>query len=259
MKKLEIKGFIAGILVMLMLSGVTALAAARTESIQVTFNNIRLVVNGTPITPRDGAGNVVEPFIWNGTTYLPVRAVASALGQEVEWDGNTQTVYIGNSGTTTAQPAPEPEPTPAPIAEKGPLTEVATLVRRQENRSGDTWTSHSTVIDGETYNSVLNFRRRPRGFGSGAHSRYAVYALNGQYNTLNGHVGWVSGTGDARHRVNVVLNFIGDGRVIGSIDVSHSSPALPYSVNVSGVQELQIQMRFPENGECVYAMSGILE
>ena len=31
----------------------------------------------------------------NGTTYLPVRAVANALGKEVYWDGPNYTVYIG--------------------------------------------------------------------------------------------------------------------------------------------------------------------
>ncbi|MCL2401000.1 MAG: copper amine oxidase N-terminal domain-containing protein, partial [Oscillospiraceae bacterium] len=29
-----------------------------------------------------------------GTTFLPVRAVAEALGQEVDWDGATNTVYL---------------------------------------------------------------------------------------------------------------------------------------------------------------------
>ena len=59
--------------------------------------NIKLVVDGAPVTPKDAAGNAVEPFSCNGTTYLPVRAVASALGKEVTWDGNTNTVYIGDA------------------------------------------------------------------------------------------------------------------------------------------------------------------
>ncbi|NCC69307.1 MAG: copper amine oxidase N-terminal domain-containing protein, partial [Clostridia bacterium] len=40
-------------------------------------------------------------FIYGGTTYLPVRAVASALGVEVGWDGDTSTVYLGEQPTTT--------------------------------------------------------------------------------------------------------------------------------------------------------------
>jgi hypothetical protein len=59
-----------------------------------------LVVNGQEVTPRDVQGNVVEPFIFEGTTFLPVRAVAEALGQEVNWDGATNTVYIEDTAAT---------------------------------------------------------------------------------------------------------------------------------------------------------------
>jgi hypothetical protein len=56
------------------------------KTISATYNNIKLYVDGTLITPKDAAGNVVNPFIYNGTTYLPVRAVGSALGKTVGWD-----------------------------------------------------------------------------------------------------------------------------------------------------------------------------
>jgi len=90
-----------GILLTVLLLGTTAtaLAAMRTEEINVTFRGISVVIDGELIIPRDAAGNVVEPFIWEGTTFLPVRAVADALGQEVDWDGSTSTVYL-----TTPQP-----------------------------------------------------------------------------------------------------------------------------------------------------------
>ena len=54
------------------------------------------MVDGIPIVPKDAKGNIVEPFIYEGTTYLPVRAVGEALGKAVTWDGATKTVYIGN-------------------------------------------------------------------------------------------------------------------------------------------------------------------
>ena len=74
-----------------------ALAASGTRTLEVTFKDIKLVVDGTEVVPKDAAGNVVEPFVYNGTTYLPVRAVGEALGKGVTWDGNTNTVYIGNA------------------------------------------------------------------------------------------------------------------------------------------------------------------
>ena len=56
---------------------------------------MKLTVEGVPYTPTDLAGRVVEPFIIDGVTYLPLRAVANALGVAVDWDGSTNTVLLG--------------------------------------------------------------------------------------------------------------------------------------------------------------------
>lgn len=78
----------------------TALAANTVyKNIRVQYCGIKLMVNGAPVTPKDANGSTVEPFIYNGTTYLPVRAVGNALGQDVSWNGNTKTVYIGMNET----------------------------------------------------------------------------------------------------------------------------------------------------------------
>jgi hypothetical protein len=55
-------------------------------------------------------GAAVDPFISDGTTYLPVRAVSVALGKKVDWDAETKTVYItdGASGETAGPAAPPP-------------------------------------------------------------------------------------------------------------------------------------------------------
>lgn len=69
--------------------------SARKETINADYLDIRLVVDGKEVTPKDANGKVVEPFAYNGTTYLPVRAVGEALGKTVRWDGETQTVHLG--------------------------------------------------------------------------------------------------------------------------------------------------------------------
>lgn len=85
-------------LALLLLCG-TAFAAGtiRTQMIEANYMDIQLVVNGLKVTPTDASGNALEPFASNGTTYLPVRAVAGALGENVHWDGATNTVYIGDN------------------------------------------------------------------------------------------------------------------------------------------------------------------
>ena len=47
------------------------------------YDNIKIFMDGEEVTPKDGNGQSVEPFIYNGTTYLPVRAVSNAIGKEV--------------------------------------------------------------------------------------------------------------------------------------------------------------------------------
>lgn len=71
-------------------------AASRSKTITAYYSDIKLVVDGVTVTPRDANGSVVEPFVSDGTTYLPVRAIGEALGKTVSWDGKTRTVYIGN-------------------------------------------------------------------------------------------------------------------------------------------------------------------
>jgi len=44
---------------------------------------------------KDGLGNPVYPIIYNGTTYLPIRAVSNMLDIPVAWDATTKTVILG--------------------------------------------------------------------------------------------------------------------------------------------------------------------
>lgn len=59
-------------------------------------------IDGTELVCYDVNGNKVEPFVHEGTTYVPVRAVASAFDTEVSWDQETKTVHLGESGGTPA-------------------------------------------------------------------------------------------------------------------------------------------------------------
>ena len=60
---------------------------------------IRVFIDGVLITPRDARGNIVEPLIIDGTTYLPVRAIGESFGMNVHWDGAAQSVFVGTRPT----------------------------------------------------------------------------------------------------------------------------------------------------------------
>ena len=71
-------------------------SAATMKEIKVAMGGIKIYVDGNLKKPTDVNGNVVEPMIYDGTTYLPVRALTGMLtDKEVAWDQESQTVYIG--------------------------------------------------------------------------------------------------------------------------------------------------------------------
>ncbi len=69
-------------------TSITAMAKVMEQEITVSYNDIKVTVNGEKITTNS------EPFIYKGTTYLPVRDVAEAVGKDVKWDNNTKTVAL---------------------------------------------------------------------------------------------------------------------------------------------------------------------
>lgn len=89
--------FLCGVFTTILVMGlVTSAFAVSIVNRELYYNDIKIRLNGKTLTPKDAAGNPVEPFIIDGTTYLPVRAVGEALGLNVSWDGATNTVILGN-------------------------------------------------------------------------------------------------------------------------------------------------------------------
>lgn len=86
----------------------TASASTGTVHRTLSYNDIKITLDGQEITPRDANGNYIEPFIIDGTTYLPVRGIASALGLDVSWDQTTKTVQL-NTGSVSAPATPQSE------------------------------------------------------------------------------------------------------------------------------------------------------
>lgn len=94
--KRQWKGFVSGVLITLLLVGSIGTAAATVgrKTVEITYNDISVTLDGTSVALVDANGNPVEPFMLDNTNYLPVRAVAQALGLNVGWDGATRTVIL---------------------------------------------------------------------------------------------------------------------------------------------------------------------
>lgn len=79
-------------------AGTTAVkkTVAVQKNISATFGGISIMLNGNAVSLKDSAGKPLEAFNYNGTVYLPVRAVSQALGLSVNYDGSTATVILSN-------------------------------------------------------------------------------------------------------------------------------------------------------------------
>lgn len=95
------KKFVSLVLVfcLLLSLGITAFAAElTTKQAELYYREIKILLDGRELIPQDVNGNSTEPFIIEGTTYLPVRAVAGALGLGVAWDNASSTISLSTGG-----------------------------------------------------------------------------------------------------------------------------------------------------------------
>lgn len=78
-------------------SGTPDIAAKRAD---VTFTlrpEYHIVIDGTERTFVNANGAKIDPAIYNGSIYLPLRAIGEIMGKRVSWDGATQTVRLDSA------------------------------------------------------------------------------------------------------------------------------------------------------------------
>ena len=112
----------------------TPSGSAKTVSVVIS-DNIVVTLDGTAKTFTDANGKVVYPLNYNGTTYLPVRAVCGLVNIPVEWDGTTSTIYLGTR----------------PVASTPDSKSVPFNVESTTRDEGDTYVTLWTTIDTTGY------------------------------------------------------------------------------------------------------------
>lgn len=90
------KGFFVGMITMLLITTMVGTAVATKAKItkELEYRDIKVSLDGEVLDLKDASGNPVEPFMVDGSNYLPVRALAETLGLYVKWDGATATVQL---------------------------------------------------------------------------------------------------------------------------------------------------------------------
>ena len=230
MKKINFKSFTAGLICGGMVMGLCApaFAAQTVKSLEAYYKDIKIRINGAIIVPKDVTGAVVEPFIVDGTTYLPVRALAEALGCDVAWDTATDTVLVETSATI------------------GRSVFLDSLAQTTASSAGAfrAWSMESDFdAAGQQYNHSL-VALVDGGVTAGTITQSVQYELARGYSTLTGKVSPIRGLSaisGSTHQINIY----GDGALLYSSPVFSSSLAGSvdaFNVDVSSVGVLKVEM-----------------
>ena len=209
--------------------GVTAFGKQVTETISVTYDNIKILIDGIEYIAKDPNGNVVEPFIYNGTTYLPVRGIANAFDINVDWEPQTSTVILGsknydwldemgyakyetsgNKNTLTAWPAG--------TQANGIKYERGLLFNLWYSPPGATESNDGTLL---SYQNV-------------------EYLLNGNYKTFKGKMVCLEG------RQSGIVKVYGDGNLIYNSPVlSSGAQTIDFDLDIENYKILKISASIP--------------
>lgn len=104
-KKTRITALVLCLLMLVGLLAVNAAAAEKPAPKQVTAEvrpGVAILIDGAARTFYDAAGKEVHAVFYNGTHYLPVRAIGELMGKNVNWDGDTRTITLSSPRTAQA-------------------------------------------------------------------------------------------------------------------------------------------------------------
>jgi len=158
-----------------------------------------------------------QPFIIDGRTFLPVRAIADIAGLDVDFDSATNTVLLTSGGGTAAQPG---------------------------NRFGDTFFSgtsgsnfarvdESVSILGATHQNVVQYSS----FATNA--LYSQHNFNGNFTRMTGIFGRIDGVGVPTD-VNVTIT--GDGVVLAEFSLGEHDVPHNIDLDVTGIQLVRVDV-----------------
>lgn len=231
------KGFVLGILAMFMLSGTVLMA--NQEVRQVVFG-VGVSFNGQRVNFDADS----QPFVIEGRTFLPVRAIADIAGLGVDFDGATNTVILTGDGAAAPARATSPTPLTQSFFHS---SQMAIQELGDFGAPGDgtafVRTQNSVNMDGQTFNNAIAFRS---GSNDPALGSYSSHRLDGRYTTFVGTVGRIDGSGNP---TGALWRIWADGVVISQFDHSLSDgrniivePPKTIELDVTGVNVLTIEV-----------------
>lgn len=205
-------GYVAGFLSAAVVFGGVAYATVGTKTIEAVYSNIKVYKDNMLCELKDENGNLIEPFIYNGTTYMPVRGTASLADMHVTWDGASKSVYLWD----------EKIPEGTYFLEVCPPYDTSYGAKTYSTLKGQSFS-----MAGEKYSNGIVFN---------SWDQYALFNLNSKYTTIECTIGH---TGSQDYEKTV--SFIMDGKVIQEVTLEPQCMPKKVSIPVQYGLQLKIQ------------------
>ncbi|GFN33845.1 stalk domain-containing protein [Paenibacillus xylaniclasticus] len=229
MLKDKLKGFVAGIIVSTLFAGAAAYAASGGTMIEVFYDVKNIKINKVSKMPTEG-----KPFLYQGTTYVPLRFVAESLGQKVAWDGKSGTVLIGQQdGPNDEALGVNVKPMYTSAANVRNIVLVNDGAQIQDNLSNSYTSYLKMVAAAEDMRPSLKVEKI-----------WQDYPLNGQYTTFKAKVGILKDFQDSTNIVTFIIE--GDGVELYSHDFGRGTFPEDVTVDVKGVKKLTFKVQNKE-------------
>ena len=198
-----------------------AFAALASKNITV-YTGANLYYDDKAFYPTDANGNAVDAFIYNGTTYLPVRAICNLLDVDIAWEGSTQSVYIGKHSSD--KPA-------CYLDEMDYFTSAGYSIKRF------TSTDYTKDNLGNVHDHVMSRGQSDFTWQLGGSK---TYVLNGQYSELSGT--FFQQYGHRSSTDTTTFTVYGDGKKLYKTSATTGTYPIDFAIDLTGVLELKIEM-----------------
>lgn len=227
MKNLSMKslrdGLVGFCLGLVVVNG-TALATSFSEFIEVHYSGITVYIDGIKTPVKDSTGAETEPFIYNGTTYVPLAYISQSLGEPVQWDGATKSIYIGKTQGQNSY-----------LFDVCPPYQINGLI------SGERDGSQIFSLAGKQYTN-----------GYMTSSSTLLFNLDGKFDTLS----FIYGHVDEEYNFSSKFSIYLDEKLVKQVDFTYDMMPETFNINLNGA----LQMKIVQSGigGCDYAFGEMI-
>jgi outer membrane protein assembly factor BamB len=207
-----------------------ALASFTDTEIQVSFRNIKIIHNGKTIQTN------LEPFIYNGHVYLPIRDISQLFSVPVAWDQDNNTVILGTKEKLFYSLAEIP-------------FKEATLTEQPDGTFKNTGSSYNQSLSGIRFATIKGKVFKDSLYFGGIGNEYFLFPLNGDFETFS----FIAGATDDSTIIDsqddyAIIKVYGDSKLLyESPHLSPKTDAIFTTIKVKGVQTLKIEKELHGN------------